>query len=161
MNSRPALPLVCGGQVHHRAIVVQSKTGQPVQFELMDDARASLLAWLDRRGGTVDDYVFPSRIDHTSHMSTRQYARLVDEWMTGIGLHREDYGTHSLCVALRPPSSTKRPATFVPCKPWRGRRRTRRCSASRSSASTISPCLPPRTASSRRRSSRTPGRRAR
>ena len=29
-------------------------------------------------------------------MSTRQYARLVDEWVTGIGLRREDYGTHSL-----------------------------------------------------------------
>ena len=26
----------------------------------------------------------------------RQYARLVDEWVTGIGLRREDYGTHSL-----------------------------------------------------------------
>ena len=24
------------------------------------------------------------------------YARLVDEWVTGIGLRREDYGTHSL-----------------------------------------------------------------
>lgn len=29
-------------------------------------------------------------------MSTRQYARLVDEWVTGIGLRREDYGTHLL-----------------------------------------------------------------
>jgi integrase len=25
-----------------------------------------------------------------------QYARLVDEWVTGIGLRVEDYGTHSL-----------------------------------------------------------------
>ena len=31
-----------------------------------------------------------------AHMSTRQYARLVREWVTGIGLHAEDYGTHSL-----------------------------------------------------------------
>jgi len=62
----------------------------------MQDARASLLAWLERRGGTLNDYVFPSRIDHTAHLSTRQYARLVDEWVTGIGLRREEYGTHSL-----------------------------------------------------------------
>ncbi len=55
-----------------------------------------ILAWLERRGGTIDDFVFPSRIDHADHVSTRQYARLVDEWVTGIGLHREDYGTHSL-----------------------------------------------------------------
>jgi len=44
----------------------------------------------------VDDYAFPSRVDHSDHLSTRQYARLVDEWVTAIGLRREDYGTHSL-----------------------------------------------------------------
>ena len=88
--------LVLGGQVRARAIVVQAKTGKPVQFELMQDARASLLAWLERRGGTLDDYVFPSRIDHADHLSTRQYARLVDEWVTAVGLRREEYGTHSL-----------------------------------------------------------------
>jgi hypothetical protein len=88
--------LVSGGQIRTRAIVMQQKTGRPVQFELLPDARASLLAWLDRRGGTVDDYVFPSRVDHNGHLSTRQYARLVDEWVTGVGLMRSEYGTHSL-----------------------------------------------------------------
>jgi integrase len=88
--------LVLGGEVRTRAIVVQAKTGKPVQFELMSDARASLMAWLERRGGSLGDYVFPSRIDHTSHLSTRQYARLVDEWVVGVGLRREEYGTHSL-----------------------------------------------------------------
>jgi site-specific recombinase XerC len=56
----------------------------------------SLLGWLDRRGGTVDDRAFPSRVDHNGHLSARQYARLVDEWVTGVGLARSDYGTHSL-----------------------------------------------------------------
>lgn len=79
-----------------RAIVMQQKTGRPVQFELLADARASLLAWLERRGGTVDDYVFPSRVDPTGHVSTRQYARLVNEWVTGVALMRSGYGTHSL-----------------------------------------------------------------
>ena len=88
--------LVLGGQVRTRAIVVQAKTGKPVQFELMQDARASLLAWLERRGGILNDYVFPSRIDHAHHLSTRQYARLVEEWIVGVGLRREEYGTHSL-----------------------------------------------------------------
>lgn len=88
--------LVIGGQIRNRAIVVQQKTGRPVQFELMQDARASLLAWLERRGGALDDFVFPSRINHAGHLGTRQYARLVDEWITGIGLRREEYGTHSL-----------------------------------------------------------------
>ncbi|MDQ3079944.1 MAG: tyrosine-type recombinase/integrase [Pseudomonadota bacterium] len=88
--------IVAGGEIRNRAIVVQRKTGKPVQFELMQDARASLLAWLERREGSLDDYVFPSRIDHANHISARQYARLVDEWVVGTGLRREDYGTHSL-----------------------------------------------------------------
>ena len=88
--------LVSGGQVRPRAIVVQRKTGRPVQFELLEPARTSLLAWLECRGGALDDFVFPSRLNHSAHISTRQYARLVDEWVTGIGLRREDYGTHSL-----------------------------------------------------------------
>ena len=73
-----------------------ASTARPVQFELLEPARTSLLAWIEHRGGSVDDYTFPSRIDPTDHISTRQYARLVDEWVTGIGLRREDYGTHSL-----------------------------------------------------------------
>ena len=88
--------LVIGGQIRARAIVVQQKTGRPVQFELLTDARPSLLAWLERRGGTLADYVFPSRVDHADHLSTRQYARLVDEWVSGVGLRCEEYGTHSL-----------------------------------------------------------------
>lgn len=88
--------LVAGAEIRTRAIVIQQKTGRPVQFELTSDVRGSLATWLARRCGSADDYVFPSRIDHTRPMSTRQYARLVDEWVTAVGLRREDYGTHSM-----------------------------------------------------------------
>ena len=44
----------------------------------------------------MEDYAFPSRIDASRPLSTRQYARLVDEWVSAIGLRREEYGTHSL-----------------------------------------------------------------
>ena len=84
--------LVSGG----RAIVIQRKTGRPVQFELLEPARTSILAWLEARGGTLDDYAFSSKLVGVTHISTRQYARLVDEWVAGIGLRSEDYGTHSL-----------------------------------------------------------------
>lgn len=77
--------LVAGPEIRTRALVVQQKTGRPVQFEITSDVRASLLVWLERRRGTIEDYAFPSRIDHAHHMSTRQYARLVDEWVTAIG----------------------------------------------------------------------------
>jgi integrase len=36
--------IVSGGQIRTRAIVMQQKIGRPVQFELLPDARASLLA---------------------------------------------------------------------------------------------------------------------
>jgi hypothetical protein len=88
--------LVAGPNIRARSMVIQQKTGRPVQFEITSDARGSLLAWLERRGGTVEDYAFPSRIDASRPLSTRQYARLVDEWVSAIGLRREEYGTHSL-----------------------------------------------------------------
>jgi hypothetical protein len=70
--------VVTGGGIRTRAIVVQQKAGRPVQFEPLEAARARILAWLKQRGGTIDDCVFPSQIDHTTHLSTRQFARLVD-----------------------------------------------------------------------------------
>ena len=88
--------LVAGGRVRNRAMVIQQKTKRPVQFELLEPARSTILAWLERRGGGLDEFAFPSRIDRSDHLSTRQYARLVDEWVTGVGLRPEDYGTHSL-----------------------------------------------------------------
>lgn len=88
--------LVSGPAIRTRSMVIQQKTGRPVQFEITADTRASLLAWLERRGGCVDDYAFPSRVDHEGHLSTRQYARLVDEWVSAIGLRPDEYGTHSL-----------------------------------------------------------------
>lgn len=88
--------LVTGHDIRARAMVIQQKTGRPVQFEITTDARTSLLAWLERRGGSVEDFTFPSRADPNDHLSTRQYARLVDEWVTAIGLRKEKYGTHSL-----------------------------------------------------------------
>ncbi len=88
--------LVSGAEIRTRTMVIQQKTGRPVQFELTADVRGSLLAWLERRGGAIDDFTFPSRINRAGHISTRQYARLVDEWVTAIGLRCADYGTHSL-----------------------------------------------------------------
>jgi len=88
--------LVSGADIRTRAIVVQQKTGKPVQFELTADVRASLLSWFERRRGTAHDYAFPSRVDQAGHLSTRQYARLVDEWVGAVGLRRAEYGTHSL-----------------------------------------------------------------
>jgi site-specific recombinase XerD len=62
------------------------------KFELLDTARARLqYGWGDAVALSI-----PSRIHRATHLSTRQFARPVDEWVAGIGLNREDYGTHSL-----------------------------------------------------------------
>jgi site-specific recombinase XerC len=88
--------LVCGGPVRARAAVVQQTTGRPVQFELLEAPRTSIRAWLEQCSGTLDDYAFPSRNKRGKHLSTRQCAPLVDERAEGVGLRREDCGTHSL-----------------------------------------------------------------
>ncbi len=84
------------GSFHDRAAVIQQKTGRPVQFEIRAEVRTSLKAWLDQRGGTIRDFVCPSRVDYLGHLSTRQYAGLVDEWVSTIGLDKREYGTHSM-----------------------------------------------------------------
>jgi integrase len=85
-----------GRDIRNRSTVIQQKTGRPVQFEIMSEARKSLTTWLERRRGNSHDFLFPSRVDYLGHLGTRQYARLVDEWVSTVGLDQREYGTHSL-----------------------------------------------------------------
>ena len=84
------------GMIRNRATMVQRKTGRPVQFEIMTEARRGLEAWLARRGGCILDFVFLSRVNERGHLSTRQYARIVDEWVSTVGLDKREFGTHSM-----------------------------------------------------------------
>jgi integrase len=88
--------VVSAGTVRRRAIVLQQKTGRPVQFEITDQARQSIARWLERRPGYGDEWLFPSRQWPGQHLSTRQYSRLVKWWVDLIGLEPSGYGTHSL-----------------------------------------------------------------
>ena len=85
-----------GGSLRERATVIQQKTGRPVPFEMTEPTREALAAWLRRRGHRSDDWLFPSRSRPGDHISTRQYARLVDRWVSMIDLEPSAYGTHSL-----------------------------------------------------------------
>jgi site-specific recombinase XerC len=67
-----------------------------VQFEITDACRESLIAWLALRGLREDDWLFPSRSNRGGHLTTRQYGRLVDDWVEMIGLNPGNYGTHSM-----------------------------------------------------------------
>jgi integrase len=88
---------VCSGKnVRHRATIVQKKTGRPVQFEITEQSRASIEAWLPTVRARSSRYLFPSRLHDSPYISTRQYSRLVHQWVGSIGLEAASYGTHSM-----------------------------------------------------------------
>ncbi|KPK10526.1 MAG: integrase [Acidithiobacillales bacterium SG8_45] len=88
--------IVKGGEVAQRAVVVQQKTNRPVRFEITSQTQDALRAWIEKAGLRPGDPLFPSRQNKATHLSTRQYARIVRIWVEGIGLNGEAYGTHSL-----------------------------------------------------------------
>ncbi len=79
-----------------RLMIFQRKTGRPVQFEVTEQTRRSIAAWVEIKGLGFDDWLFPSRMKLGWLLSTRQYARLVDKWVCLVGLDPAAYGTHSL-----------------------------------------------------------------
>jgi len=83
-------------KISNRAMILQQKTQQPVQFEITEQTRTALKAWIDKAGLKSDDYLFKSRVRSSPHITTRQYARIVESWITDIGLNASEYGTHSL-----------------------------------------------------------------
>ena len=85
-----------GNQITARAIVTQQKTGLPVHFEITEQTRNSLYAWIKHAHLCSEDYLFPSRIHDSPHLSTRQYARIVNAWVEEIGLDSANYGTHTM-----------------------------------------------------------------
>ena len=88
--------LVVGGSVRKRVSVIQSKTGRPVQFEVSENTRKSVLEWVESPSMRGCGFIFPSRFYTSLHLSTRQYARLVSGWVSAIGLDPSGYGTHSM-----------------------------------------------------------------
>ena len=83
-----------GASVMPRASVVQQKTGQPVRFEITEQTRDVLNEWIATVDLKGDEYLFPSRVKPSSHITTRQYARNVKSWVKLIGLDPTIYRTH-------------------------------------------------------------------
>ena len=88
--------IVTSGQVLPRAMILQRKTQQAVQFEITEHTRERVAEWIHHAGLTSGQYLFPSRVPGHPHLSTRQYGRLVKSWVTEIGLDPSIYGTHSM-----------------------------------------------------------------
>lgn len=85
-----------GSQILQRAIVMQRKTHRPVQFEITEQTRDAVTAWIMKAQLKSDQFLFPSRIHDSPHISTRQYAKIVDQWVMSIGLDPNSYGTHTM-----------------------------------------------------------------
>jgi len=66
-----------GNQLLPRALIVQRKTQRPVQFELTEPTRLAVGAWLEKAALRPEQYLFPSRLSASPHLSTRQYARMI------------------------------------------------------------------------------------
>ena len=85
-----------GDRIASRAMVMQQKTQQPVQFEIIEQTRTAIGDWISYAKLNNGDYLFKSRYKNSPHLSTRQYARIVGSWVSEIGLDPAAYGTHSL-----------------------------------------------------------------
>ena len=76
-----------GDRVATRAIVMQQKTERPVQFEITEQTREAVAAWISHARRRPEDFLFPSRLRASPHLSTCQYARIVQRWVREIGLN--------------------------------------------------------------------------
>ena len=71
------------GYVVDRATVRQKKTGQPVRFEVTEQTRQAVDDYIRATGKSPGEFLFGSRRRLGRCMTTRQYARLVAEWVSG------------------------------------------------------------------------------
>jgi site-specific recombinase XerC len=88
--------VVQGSRIAPRAIVMQKKTQRPVQFEITEQTRDAVAAWIATAHLKPEQFLFPSRLSESPHLSTRQYSRILGAWVASIGLDPAAYGTHSL-----------------------------------------------------------------
>ncbi len=70
-----------GNQALSRAMAVQRKTQRTVQFELTEPTRTAVATWIAKAVLRSEDFLFPSRLHGSPHVSTRQYARIVEHWV--------------------------------------------------------------------------------
>lgn len=81
--------------VASRATIMQQKTQRPVHFEITEQTRESVAAWIGHARLHAPDYLFPSRIHDSPYLSTRQYARVAHRWVASIGPDDTAYGTRT------------------------------------------------------------------
>lgn len=94
--SSRVLDVAQGKAVLPRAMVMQHKTHRPVQFEITEQTRQSVAAWMEKAHLASGQYLFPSRVTKSPHLSKRQYARIVACCVESIALDASAYNTHTM-----------------------------------------------------------------
>lgn len=84
------------GAVKERASILQSKTKTPFRYEITDGTRKSLVDWIAHPLMSGHEFLWPGRLNDRPHISTRQYARMLKDWVRSIGLEPSAFGTHSM-----------------------------------------------------------------
>ena len=84
------------GYAIDRATVRQRKTGRPVKFEITEQTRQAIDDFLAESGKRPGEFLFTGRRGKDRNLTTRQYARLLAEWIGAIGLNSALFGTHSM-----------------------------------------------------------------
>src|SRR5262252_8730639 len=88
--------VAASGYTADRATIQQKKTGRPVRFELSEQTRQAIDDYLKATDKRPGEFLFTGRRGAQTNMTTRQYARLVSEWIRSAGLDPKLFGTHSL-----------------------------------------------------------------
>jgi integrase len=84
------------GYAMERATVRQKKTGRPVRFELSEQTRQAVDDYIKESGKKPGDFLFRGQRSRGRCLTTRQYARLLSNWLDAVGLDPHLFGTHSL-----------------------------------------------------------------
>jgi len=84
------------GEILPRVALTSAQTGNAVQFEISEATRSLIAQWVAEKNLKPSSYLFASRILDSPHISARQYARIVADWIRLIGLDPKDYSAQSL-----------------------------------------------------------------
>ena len=90
------------GHAVDRATIRQKKTGQPVRFEMTEQTRKAVDSYIGATRKKPGEFLFSGRRGRDRPITTRQYARLVCQWIASIGLDPsplETFGLSSISPA--------------------------------------------------------------
>lgn len=85
-----------GRRILAEVTITPPTSERPSCFALSRETRHAVAAWIEHQTLKANDYLFPTRLHASPYLSIRQFARLVESWVSSIGLDPRNYGTQSL-----------------------------------------------------------------